>query len=67
MLYTLNLAVVYINYVLIGAFLGVSADKESACNVGDLGSIPGLKRCPGGGNGSPLQCSCLGKPMDREA
>ena len=44
-----------------------SADKESACNAGDLGSIPGLKRCPGGGNGSPLQCSCLGKPMDRGA
>ena len=33
--------------------------KESACNAGDLGSIPGLGRCPGGGHGNPLQCSCL--------
>ena len=32
-----------------------SAGKESACNVGDLGSIPGLGRCPGEGNGTPLQ------------
>ena len=44
-----------------------SAGKESACNVGGLGSISGSERCPGGGNGSPLQCSCLGKPMDRGA
>ena len=33
----------------------------------DAGSIPGSGRCPGGGNGSPLQCSCLGNPMDRGA
>ena len=39
--------------------------KVSVCNAGDLGSIPGLGRSPGEGNGSPLQCSCLGNPMDR--
>ena len=33
--------------------------KESACNVGDSGSIPGLGRSPGEGNGNPLQYSCL--------
>ena len=36
--------------------------KESTCNVGDLGSIPGLGRPPGGGHGSPLQYSCLENP-----
>ena len=45
-------------------FLGGSAGKESACNVGDLGSIPGLGRCPGKGNGYPLQFSGLGNSMD---
>ena len=39
----------------------------SAYNVGDLGSIPGLGRYPGEGNGNPLQYSCLVNPMDREA
>ena len=41
-----------------------SADKESACNVGDLGSIPGLGRSPGEGKGYPLQYSGLENPMD---
>ena len=44
--------------------------KESACNAGDpgdMGSIPGSGRSPGGGNGNPLQFSCLENPMDREA
>ena len=36
----------------------------SACNVGDPGSIPGLGRSPGEGNGNPLQYSCLENPMD---
>ena len=36
--------------------------KESACNVGDLGSIPELGRSPGGGHGNPLQYSCLKNP-----
>ena len=40
-------------------FPGVSVGEESACNVGDLGLIPGLGRSPGEGNGYPLQCSCL--------
>ena len=39
----------------------------SAEDVRDLGSIPGSGRCPGGGHGSPLQYSCLEKPMDRGA
>ena len=42
-----------------------SGGKESACNVGDLGSIPGLERSPGEVNGNPLQDSCLENPMDR--
>ena len=44
-----------------------SVSKESACNAGDLGSIPGLGRSPGEGNGNPLQHSCLENPMDRGA
>ena len=43
-------------------FPGGSGSKESACNVGDLGSILGLGRSPGGGHGNPLQCSCLENP-----
>ena len=39
----------------------------SACKAGDLGSIPGLGRSPGEGNGNPLQYSCLENPMDRGA
>ena len=38
--------------------------KESACNAGDLGSIPGWGRSLGEGNGNPLQYSCLENPMD---
>ena len=41
---------------------GGSDGKESACNVGDLGSIPGLGRSLGGGHGNPLQDSCLENP-----
>ena len=41
--------------------------KASACNVGDLSSIPGLGRYPGERNGNPFQYSCLENPMDREA
>ena len=41
-----------------------SAGKESTCNVGDLGSIPGLGRFPGEGKGYPLQYSCLENSMD---
>ena len=41
---------------------GSSDSKESACNAGDLGSIPGLRRSFGGGHGNPLQYSCLENP-----
>ena len=41
-----------------------SDSKASAYNVGDLGSIPGLGRSPGEGNGNPFQSSCLENPMD---
>ena len=49
------------------SFLGGSEGKVSACNAGDLGSIPGSGRSPGEGNGNPFQYSCLENPMDREA
>ena len=45
-----------------GSFPGGSDGKESACNAGDLGSISGLGRCPGGGHGNPFQYSCLESP-----
>ena len=47
-------------------FPGGSDGKQSACNAGDLGSVPGSGRSPGEGNGYPLQYSCLENPMDRE-
>ena len=45
-------------------FPGGAEVKASACNVGDLGSIPGSGRSPGEGNGNPFQYSCLENPMD---
>ena len=48
-------------------FPGGSDGKESACNAGDLGLIPGPERSAGEGNGNPFQYSCLGNPMDRGA
>ena len=51
----------------IESFPSGSHGKESACNVEDPSSIPGLGRSPGGGNGNPLQYSVLGNPMDRGA
>ena len=45
-------------------FPGGSDDKVYACKAGDLGSIPGLGRSPGEGNGNPLQYACLENPMD---
>ena len=44
---------------------GGSDSKESTCSEGDLGSIPGLGRSPGGGNGNPLQYSCLENPHEQ--
>ena len=49
------------------SFPGGSAGKETACNVGDLGSIPDFERSPGEGNDYPLQYSCLENPVDRGA
>ena len=46
---------------------GGSDSKESSCNAGDLGSIPGLGRSPGGGSGYPLQYSCLENSITRGA
>ena len=46
---------------------GSSAGKESTCNAGDPGSIPGLRSSPGKGNGYPLQYSCLENSMGKGA
>ena len=57
-------------FFLIICFIGLlcsSDSKESACNAGGLGSIPGSGRSSGQGNGNPLQYSCLENPMDRGA
>ena len=48
-------------------FPGGSDSKESACNVGDPGLIPGSGRPPGEGNGYPLQYSCLENPVNKRA
>ena len=57
-------------HCLVNIYKGFPVDsdsKESACNAGDPGSIPGLGRFPGEGNGNPLQCFCVENSMDREA
>ena len=48
-------------------FPGGSVVKNPPANAEDVGSIPGFGRFPRGGNGNPLQYSCLGNPMDRRA
>ena len=53
--------------IVVRGFPHSSVGRESACHTGDLGSISGSGRSPGGGHGSPLQYSCLEKPMDRGA
>ena len=52
---------------MLSIFPGGSEGKGSTYNAGDLGSIPGLGRSPGEGNGNPLQYSCLENSMDRAA
>ena len=52
---------------LCGGFPDSSVGKESSCSAGDLGSIPGLERSPGKGNGYSLKYSCLENSMDRGA
>ena len=56
-----------IHRFIIYSFPRGSVSEESACNAGDPGSIPGLERSPGEGNGNPLQYPCLENPMDRGA
>ena len=51
--------------ITLGGFPGGSDGKESTCNGGDPGSIPGLERFPGEGNDNSLQYSCLENSMDR--
>ena len=58
-----SLNATYLCYV---GFSAGSDDEESTCNVGDPGSVPGLGRSAGEGNGNPLQYSCLGTPMDMD-
>ena len=72
-------AILYVNYISINlekntyeargalGFPGCSVNKESSCNAGDPGSIPGLGRSPVEGDGHPLQYSCLASSMDRGA
>ena len=52
---------------LVPCLVGFYGGSEFACHVGDLGSIPGLGRSPGGGHDNALQYSCLENPMDRRA
>ena len=63
----LKLAVRKLMLTIIKGASGRSDSKESACNAGDLGLIPGWGRSPGEGNGNPLQCSCLENSMGRGA
>ena len=58
---------VYPHVFVLNYMVYASDSKASAYNVGDLGSIPGLERSPGEGNGNALQYSCLENPMDRGA
>ena len=58
---------IVINKILSMGFPGGSVVKNLPANAGGVGSIPGLGRSPGEGNGNPLQYSCLGNPMDRGA
>ena len=53
--------------IIIWSFPSGSVGKESACSAGDMGSIPGLGRSPGEGNGNPLHYPCLENLMDRGA
>ena len=61
----LRLKKISIYLILFYSFPGSSDGKESACNAGGLGSIPGLRRSTAEGNGNPIQYSCLENPMDR--
>ena len=62
-----SLFVCFLKIWWIWGFLGGSVVENLLANEGDLGLIPGLGRSPQGGNGNPLQYSCLGNPLDRGA
>ena len=64
---SLDILVLRCEYVLLQSFCGSSDSKESACNAGELGPIPGSGRSPEEGNSLPLQYSCLENPVDRGA
>ena len=57
----------YSDIIRIHRLLRWLSGKVSSRSAGDVGSVPGVGRSPGEGNGNPLQCSCLGNSMDREA
>ena len=57
----------YLVYLIFYGLPSWLSGKESACNARDTALIPGSGRSPGEANGNPLQYSCLGNPMDREA
>ena len=57
----------FLRKILFSVIYGGSNGKESACNAGGPGSIPGLGRSSGVGNGNPLQYSCLENSMDTGA
>ena len=57
----------YLYSLILLCFPGSSDGKESICNAGDLGSIPGLGRSPGGGHGKPPKYSCLKKPHEQRS
>ena len=66
---TINLLSIYSVPGTVQGFPGGASGRESACNAGNPGdssSIPGLGRFPGGGNGNPLQYSCLENPQTEE-
>ena len=62
-----SMAYYFIKIILFLSFPGDSDGRESACNAGGLGSIPGSGRSPGEGNANSLQYSCLEDSMDRGA
>ena len=64
---TEQLLLYFYNYTVMRGFPGGSNGKEFACNVGELGLIPGLGGAPREGCGYPLQYSCLENSMDRGA
>ena len=58
---------IHLEFILLYSVRDDSVGQESTCNAGDTGSIPGLRRSPGRGNGHLFQYSCLENPMDRGA